>query len=171
MRARDYDPTSGRFTATDPIAIPTGMPYVAGYSYAFNNPLMFSDVSGAWPNWDGLYNAAADVVNGAASFVNAMNQNLLATAFFAIGLFLMIDGATKDAAAAVLPRGRAEGRSLSPLRSRGSVPLKPPWEEPSSRSAASSSSMKPWATAASRSWNTEVQAATARQPVRAPVGT
>ncbi len=46
MRARDYDPTSGRFTATDPVAVPTGMPYVAGYSYAFNNPLMFTDVSG-----------------------------------------------------------------------------------------------------------------------------
>ena len=48
MRARDYDPTSGRFTATDPIAVPTGMPYVAGYSYSFNNPLMFSDPSGRW---------------------------------------------------------------------------------------------------------------------------
>ncbi|WP_291377441.1 RHS repeat-associated core domain-containing protein [Demequina sp.] len=46
MRARDYDPTSGRFTATDPVAVPTGMPFVAGYSYALNNPLMFTDPSG-----------------------------------------------------------------------------------------------------------------------------
>jgi RHS repeat-associated protein len=46
MRARDYDPTSGRFTATDPVQVPTGMPYVAGYSYAFNNPLTFTDVTG-----------------------------------------------------------------------------------------------------------------------------
>ena len=30
MRARDYDPASGRFTANDPVAVPTGMPYVAG---------------------------------------------------------------------------------------------------------------------------------------------
>jgi RHS repeat-associated protein len=46
MRARDYDPTSGRFTATDPVQVPTGMPYVAGYSYAFNNPLMYTDATG-----------------------------------------------------------------------------------------------------------------------------
>lgn len=46
MRARDYDPTSGRFSANDPVAIPTGMPYVAGYSYSRNNPLMYTDVSG-----------------------------------------------------------------------------------------------------------------------------
>jgi len=46
MRARDYDPASGRFTATDPVAVPTGMPYVAGYSYSYNNPLMYSDPSG-----------------------------------------------------------------------------------------------------------------------------
>ena len=39
MRARDYDPASGRFTANDPVAVPTGMPYVVGYSYALNNPL------------------------------------------------------------------------------------------------------------------------------------
>jgi len=49
MRARDYDPTSGRFTATDPVAVPTGMPYVAGYSYAYSNSLMFSDASGLKP--------------------------------------------------------------------------------------------------------------------------
>ncbi len=53
MRACDYDPTSGRFTATDPVAVPTGMPYVAGYTYAYNNPLMFSDASGLTPRlWD-----------------------------------------------------------------------------------------------------------------------
>ncbi len=59
MRARDYDPTSGRFTATDPIAVPTGMPFVAGYSYSYNNPLMYSDVNGM--------NPFSDVVSGAAS--------------------------------------------------------------------------------------------------------
>jgi hypothetical protein len=52
MRARDYDPTSGRFIATDPVQVPTGMPFVAGYSYAFNNPLMFTDPSGLTPYYD-----------------------------------------------------------------------------------------------------------------------
>lgn len=46
MRARDYDPTTGRFTTTDPISIPVGMAYVNGYTYAFNNPLSFTDVTG-----------------------------------------------------------------------------------------------------------------------------
>ena len=46
MRARDYSPASGRFTANDPVAIPTGMPYVAGYSYTYNNPLIHTDASG-----------------------------------------------------------------------------------------------------------------------------
>jgi RHS repeat-associated protein len=52
MRARDYDPTSGRFTANDPVAVPTGMPYVAGYSYAYNNPLTGTDTSGNWTDPD-----------------------------------------------------------------------------------------------------------------------
>ena len=52
MRARDYDPSSGRFTATDPVPVPTGMPYVAGYSYAYNNPLAYSDPSGLTPYFD-----------------------------------------------------------------------------------------------------------------------
>jgi RHS repeat-associated protein len=64
MRARDYNPTSGRFTATDPVAVPTGMPYVAGYSYAFNNPLMAIDATGAWPSWNDVGNAAAGFGDG-----------------------------------------------------------------------------------------------------------
>ena len=46
MRARDYDPKSGRFTANDQVEVPTGMPYVAGYSYTYNNPLIHADPSG-----------------------------------------------------------------------------------------------------------------------------
>ena len=46
MRARDYSSATGRFTANDPVAVPTGMPYVAGYAYAYNNPLIHTDASG-----------------------------------------------------------------------------------------------------------------------------
>ena len=46
MRARDYDPTTARFTTTDPLTTPVGMAYVNGYTYAFNNPLSFTDVTG-----------------------------------------------------------------------------------------------------------------------------
>jgi len=56
MRARDYDPTSGRFNATDPVDVSTGTPYFAGYSYAYNNPLTGGDPSGLWsdPDWGQL---------------------------------------------------------------------------------------------------------------------
>ena len=60
MRARDYDPASGRFTANDPVAVPTGMPYVAGYSYAFNNPLTGTDASGNWSSNCGAYSQQCD---------------------------------------------------------------------------------------------------------------
>ena len=46
MRARDYDPASGRFTATDPVDVSTGTPYFAGYSYSHSNSLVFADPSG-----------------------------------------------------------------------------------------------------------------------------
>jgi RHS repeat-associated protein len=60
MRARDYDPASGRFTANDPVAVPTGMPYMAGYSYAFNNPLTGTDASGNWSSNCGAFSQACD---------------------------------------------------------------------------------------------------------------
>jgi len=57
MRARDYDPTTGRFTATDPVAQATGMPYFASYVYGYNNPLMFTDPTGMWSRdeWLGFF--------------------------------------------------------------------------------------------------------------------
>jgi len=83
MRARDYDPASGRFTANDPVAVPTGMPYVAGYSYAYNNPLTGADASGKWSSNCGLFSQLCDtglfglneiigagkVLGGAAAFI------------------------------------------------------------------------------------------------------
>ena len=65
MRARDYDPSSGRFTATDPVAVPTGMPFVAGYSYAYNNPLMFSDPTGLLPLGDPRFRGKPTPLHGA----------------------------------------------------------------------------------------------------------
>jgi len=46
MRARDYDPTTGRFTTQDPLAQRTGMPYFATYLYGYDNPLMYTDPTG-----------------------------------------------------------------------------------------------------------------------------
>jgi hypothetical protein len=60
MRARDYDPKSGRFSANDPVEVPMGMPYVAGYSYAFNNPLSGTDASGNWSSNCGAFSQLCD---------------------------------------------------------------------------------------------------------------
>ena len=46
--------------ASDPVAVPTGMPYVAGYSYAFNNPLTGTDASGNWTSNCGVFSQACD---------------------------------------------------------------------------------------------------------------
>jgi RHS repeat-associated protein len=84
MRARDYDPSSGRFTATDPVQVPTGMPYVAGYSYAFNNPLMFTDVSGAWPDFGDLWTYAKGVASG--TWEIALNTYALTSRDMSVGV-------------------------------------------------------------------------------------
>jgi len=46
LRARQYDPTIGRFTATDPLAPPIADPYVSSYAYVGNSPTAFDDPSG-----------------------------------------------------------------------------------------------------------------------------
>ncbi|MDP8927834.1 MAG: RHS repeat-associated core domain-containing protein, partial [Actinomycetota bacterium] len=46
LRARQYDPTTGRFTATDPVPPRIEDPYVASYIYANNRPTVLVDPSG-----------------------------------------------------------------------------------------------------------------------------
>ena len=46
MRARQYDPGSGRFTAVDPTGASAAMPHVAAYAYAGQNPVRNTDPSG-----------------------------------------------------------------------------------------------------------------------------
>lgn len=55
MRARDYDPNNGRFTAQDPVQVPTGMPYFASYVYGHNNPMMYVDPGGNWPSCNDMF--------------------------------------------------------------------------------------------------------------------
>jgi RHS repeat-associated protein len=49
LRARQYDPGLGRFTATDPFAPAMVDPYVAAYAYVNNRPTVFTDPSGETP--------------------------------------------------------------------------------------------------------------------------
>ena len=54
VRARDYSAQTGRFTESDPVAIPHGSPYANGYTYAFANPMIATDPSGLWPSWSDI---------------------------------------------------------------------------------------------------------------------
>ncbi|MDH2415273.1 DUF6531 domain-containing protein [Nocardioides sp. CER19] len=49
LRARDYDPTTGRFTSLDPVAQDITDPYVSDYVYANNQPTVLTDPSGQCP--------------------------------------------------------------------------------------------------------------------------
>ena len=46
MGAREYDPTTGRFTSVDPVLTANDPRAANGYTYADNNPLGFSDPTG-----------------------------------------------------------------------------------------------------------------------------
>lgn len=46
LRARQYDPGTGRFLTTDPVALPLSDPYVALYAYVGQRPTMYADPSG-----------------------------------------------------------------------------------------------------------------------------
>jgi RHS repeat-associated protein len=60
LRARQYNPALGRFTAPDQAA---AMPYSATGTYAAGNPLAFADPTGLWPSPGDVWNA---VTTGAA---------------------------------------------------------------------------------------------------------
>ncbi len=49
LRARDYDPATGRFSSTDPLAPAIADPYVSAYAYANNQPTLYTDPTGACP--------------------------------------------------------------------------------------------------------------------------
>lgn len=73
MRARDYHPGTGRFTAQDPIHVPTGMPYFASYVYGHNNPLIYTDPTGlwSWEQWQAFFTVDASTFEaGALGLVN-----------------------------------------------------------------------------------------------------
>ncbi|MFI5735934.1 RHS repeat-associated core domain-containing protein [Kribbella sp. NPDC051587] len=46
LGAREYDPTRGRFISVDPVVDPSDPQQLNGYSYANNNPVVFSDADG-----------------------------------------------------------------------------------------------------------------------------
>ncbi|QCX27360.1 RHS repeat-associated core domain-containing protein [Nocardioides jishulii] len=68
LRARDYNPNWGRFTAPDPLTPPPTLASITTYQYAFNNPGSYTDPTGEWPKWlDEGIEWGADKVNDLVS--------------------------------------------------------------------------------------------------------
>ena len=70
LEFRNYDPLLGRMTGVDPMA--SKYASLTPYNYSFNNPVTFSDQSGADPfdNWNGPtggYDDGADLANNLRS--------------------------------------------------------------------------------------------------------
>ncbi len=69
LRARQYDPSVGRFTQTDPAAPAIDDPYVSTYVYASNVPTRYTDPSGCY-SLDEALTACAEGI--AESIVEAL---------------------------------------------------------------------------------------------------
>ncbi len=68
-RARQYDPTIGRFTSLDPQPAALGDPYVNAYSYGANRPLVLDDPSGrCFVLCGAVIGAVAGAVIGGATY-------------------------------------------------------------------------------------------------------
>jgi len=68
LRARQYDPRTGRFLTTDPVALPISDPYVSAYIYVGQHPTRYTDPSGKCF----LLCAAVGAVAGAAAYVGGV---------------------------------------------------------------------------------------------------
>ncbi len=68
LRARQYDPGTGRFTALDPVSPGTGEPYVGAYVYVGDNPVRWTDPSGRCFIICAIVGAASGAVVGVASY-------------------------------------------------------------------------------------------------------
>ena len=69
LRARDYDPDTGRFSQLDPVAQDLNDPFVGQYVYANNQPTVLLDPSGQCIAGFGLVCKAGEVVAGGATAI------------------------------------------------------------------------------------------------------
>jgi RHS repeat-associated protein len=78
LRARQYDPTSGRFLSPDPVAASSEDPYASTYTYVSNRPTMLLDPSGL--RWCrplcGVTDAVETAVGEVGEFVEEHNADI-----------------------------------------------------------------------------------------------
>lgn len=76
LGARDYDPTTGRFTTVDPVLDPASPQQTNGYSYANNTPTTESDPSGLCPGGhDDFCNAGKGTTGSGFKTISTGNGN------------------------------------------------------------------------------------------------
>ncbi|MFI5877070.1 RHS repeat-associated core domain-containing protein [Streptomyces sp. NPDC051445] len=79
LRARNYDPGTGRFTTTDPIQLRQGEPYASAYTYVGDRPTYAVGPSGqSW--WDPITTRLEAIGSGLkqGGFVHVQQQRLSA---------------------------------------------------------------------------------------------
>ncbi|GFP78431.1 RHS repeat-associated core domain-containing protein [Clostridium fungisolvens] len=75
LRARYYEPESGRFLTRDSYLGDVMQPLTLNrYAYALNNPMMYTDPSGHWPGW--LDKAASAVSSFASNVVDTVANTI-----------------------------------------------------------------------------------------------
>jgi RHS repeat-associated protein len=119
VRARQYDPTSGRFLQRDPVTPSTYDPYVAAYVYANNRPSVLIDPSGLCVIGDGPCPGAGafrSVVHGFET------MSRLSTDALGYGAALV----SVAMGASARPCGNGQGEAGWAVCVEGS-PLVPPW--------------------------------------------
>lgn len=73
MRARQYDPTVGRFEELDPADTVVTDPYASSYLYTSGQPTLLIDPLGLWPNpLDDIEDAAGDLKDAASDVGSAV---------------------------------------------------------------------------------------------------
>ncbi|WP_171906854.1 DUF6531 domain-containing protein [Jiangella alba] len=117
LRARNYNPTLGQFTSTDPVETPQGTPSISPYAYVDNRPTVLTDPSGAcffidmpWipgcsePSW-------ADEVTPATNGVLAGLISAAEDTFYLTGMALGVDwvGYDGDLAQQLFDEAAVEG--------------------------------------------------------------
>jgi RHS repeat-associated protein len=89
LRARQYDPTSGRFLETDPSPAPASMPYTGTYAYAGDDPSLGIDPSGQ-TCWGCILPALGDGLAADFKFVTHGGATAVKGAAAAADLFTLV---------------------------------------------------------------------------------
>jgi len=122
LRARQYDPTIGRFLSTDPVGPAIGQPYVGAYVYVRNNPLRWVDPSGRETQPAGARDPGGCLVGLAGGLLLMETSTLVAVAGLGLqGISIAAFGFSLGVAAPVTAAGVVGGAMLEGIGLAGDL--------------------------------------------------